>query len=228
MNSHYTYLLVNIVSVIFPFLLSFDKKVAFYKSWKYALPSILITALFFILWDVMFTAKGIWSFNPEYILGIYIFNLPLEEVLFFLCVPYSCMFIYEVMNAYVKRDILGSCGTRLSILLSVVSLATCIIYYDRTYTIVNAGICFSILVFAAFIYKFRNLGRFYVAFFVSLIPFVIFDGIITALPIVSYNDSENMGIRLLTIPVEDMFYCLSMLLCPVILMDYFKQRNAED
>ncbi|MES2763185.1 MAG: lycopene cyclase domain-containing protein, partial [Bacteroidota bacterium] len=200
----------------------------FYRSWKYIFPSILVTAVFFVAWDILFTAKGVWSFNPHYILGIYICNLPLEEVLFFLCVPYSCMFIYEVMNAYVTRDVLGSCGTRISILISVISLATCIIYYDRTYTIVNAGICFSILVFAAFIYKFRNLGRFYLAFLVSLIPFLIFDGIITALPIVSYNDNENMAIRVLTIPVEDAFYCLSMLLCPVILMDYFKQRKTKE
>jgi len=225
MNSHYTYLVLDIASVLFPFALSFDKKVAFYKLWKYLFPAMFISGAFFILWDVLFTAKGVWGFNPEYITGINIFNLPIEEVLFFVCVPYSCVFIYEVFNAYVKRDVLGTCGTRISILISIISLVTCILFYNKTYTIVNAGICLVLVLFATFPYRFRNLGRFYLAYFVSLIPFLICNGILTSLPIVTYNNQENMGIRLATIPVEDVFYCLSLLLSTVLLMDYFKEKN---
>lgn len=227
MNSHYTYLALDIASVLFPLALSFDKKVAFYKLWKYLFPAMLISGVFFILWDVLFTAQGVWGFNPEYITGINLFNLPIEEVLFFVCVPYSCVFIYEVFNAYVKRDVLGTCGTRISILISVLSLITCVLFYDKTYTIVNAGICLVLVLFATFPYRFRNLGRFYLAYFVSLIPFLICNGILTSLPIVTYNDAENMGIRLFTIPLEDVFYCLSLLLSTVLLMDYFKNKNTS-
>lgn len=225
MNSHYTYLLVNILSVLFPFILSFDKKVAFYKSWKYLFPAILINGAFFIIWDILFTANGVWSFNDDYILGYYIFNLPFEEVLFFLCVPYACLFIYEVLNAYIKKDILKGYVKQISVLILVLSFTACIIYYDKTYTLVNAGICFLAVLFGAFIYKFKNMGRFYLAYFVSLIPFLICDGIITGLPIVFYNDEENMAIRLFVIPIEDVFYCLSMFLSTVLLADYFKNRK---
>ncbi len=227
MNSHYTYLVLDIASVLFPLALSFDKKVAFYKLWKYLFPAMIISGSFFIGWDVLFTAQGVWGFNPEYITGIYVFNLPIEEVLFFVCVPYSCVFIYEVFNAYFSRDVLGTCGTRISILLSVLSLVTCVLFYDKTYTIVNTGICLALVLFATFIYKFRNLGRFYLAYFVSLIPFLICNGILTALPIVIYNNDENMAIRLFTIPLEDVFYCLSLLFSTVLLMDYFKEKNTS-
>lgn len=227
MNSHYTYLVLDIASVLFPLALSFDKKVAFYKLWKYLFPAMLISGVFFILWDILFTAQGVWGFNPKYITGIYIFNLPLEEVLFFVCVPYSCVFIYEVLNVYVKRDVIG-CPNPISTIIIILSLALCIIYYDKTYTLVNAGICFLLLLFAALIYKFKNFGRFYLAYFVSLIPFLICNGILTVLPIVTYNDNENMAIRLFTIPVEDVLYCLSLLLSTVLLMNYFKNRKAED
>lgn len=228
MNSHYTYLILNIASVLFPLVLSFDKKVAFYKLWKYLFPAMFISGLFFILWDMLFTSRGVWGFNPEYITGIYILNLPLEEVLFFVCVPYSCVFIYEVFNAYVKRDILGTCATRISILISILSFTACVFFYDKMYTLVNAGICLALVLFATFIFKFRNLGRFYLAYFVSLVPFLICNGILTALPIVTYNNEENMAIRLFTIPVEDVFYCLSLLLSAVLLMEYFKNRKAVD
>jgi len=227
MNSHYTYLVLDLASVLFPLALSFDKKVAFYKIWKYLFPAMFISGSFFILWDVLFTAEGIWSFNPQYITGINVFNLPIEEVLFFVCVPYSCVFIYEVFNAYVNRDVLGSCGKNISILISIISLVTCILFYDKLYTIVNAGICLTLVLFATFPYRFRNLGRFYLAYFVSLIPFLICNGILTALPIVIYNNQENMNFRLLTIPFEDVFYCMSLLLSTVLLMDYFKEKNRK-
>ena len=226
MNSHYTYLLLNIASILFPLILSFDKKVAFYKSWKYLFPSIFISGLFFILWDVLFTFQGVWGFNTKYITGLYILNLPLEEVLFFICVPYSCVFIYEVFNAYLTRDVLGVCSKRISILIALLSLIACILCYNKTYTIVNAGICLALVLFATFKCKFRNLGRFYLAYFVSLVPFLICNGILTALPIVTYNNEENMAIRLFTIPAEDVFYCLSLLLSNVLLLEYFKNRKA--
>lgn len=227
MNAHYTYLVLNLLSVLFPFLLSFDKKVAFYKHWKYLFPAIGISGLFFIVWDIMFTAKGVWSFNPHYVIGLDVVNLPLEEILFFLCVPYACIFIYAVLNAYTKRDILG-CGQRTSMVICAVLLVLSIVYYDRLYTLVNAGICFALVFFAAFIYKFENLGRFYLAYLVCLIPFLLCNGILTAWPVVLYNNAENMGIRLFTIPVEDLFYCMSLLLFPVLIMDFFNRKKTEN
>lgn len=224
MNPHYTYLWLDLLSVIFPLLLSFDKKVAFYKHWKYLLPAILVNAVLFVLWDMYFTKHGVWSFNPEYICGVYLFNLPIEEVLFFIVVPYSCAFIYECLNAYVAKDIVTR-PKLITMMVLVLSLASCVLFYDKIYTIVNAGICFIVVFIAAFVYKLRPMGRFYFAFFVALIPFLIFDGLITGLPIVSYNDEENMAIRVLSIPIEDFFYCLSLLLNTVLIMDYFKTRR---
>ena len=226
-TAHHTYLLFDIICVLFPFLLSFDKKVAFYKTWKYLFPAIAINGAFFILWDILFTANGVWGFNEKYITGVYLFNLPIEEVLFFVSVPYSCVFIYEVLKAYAKRDILG-CVKSINAIVIIVSLSLCVIYYNITYTIVNAGICFCLVFFASIIYQFKDLGRFYLAYFVSLIPFLICNGILTALPIVTYNNDENMAMRLYTIPIEDVFYCLSLLLGTILLMDYFKNKNNSE
>jgi lycopene cyclase domain-containing protein len=186
-----------------------------------------IVGLFFIAWDVLFTDKGVWGFNPVYITGINIFNLPIEEVLFFVCVPYSCVFIYEVCNAYIKQDLIGANAKQISIIISLVCLVICVLFYDRTYTIVNVGISLLLVLFATFMYQFKNLGRFYVAYVVSLIPFLICNGILTALPVVTYNNNENMALRIYTIPLEDTLYCLSLLLSTILLMDYFKQKHLK-
>jgi len=227
MNPHYTYLLIDLLSIFFPLALSFDKKVAFYKHWKFLLPAIFVNAVLFVLWDMYFTKHGVWSFNPDYICGVYVGNLPLEEVLFFIVVPYSCAFIYECLNAYIVKDIVTR-PKLITVIVLVLSLASCILFYDRIYTVVNAGICFIVVSIAVFIYKFHQMGRFYLSFFVSLIPFLLFDGLITGIPIVSYNDEENMAIRLMSIPVEDFFYCLSLLLNTVVVMDYFRSRRPTN
>ncbi len=77
------YLYIDILVILFPFLLSFDKKVAYYKKWKYLFPAILLSGAFFVAWDMLFTHLQVWSFNPAFLLGIKLGNLPLEEVLFF-------------------------------------------------------------------------------------------------------------------------------------------------
>lgn len=226
MNTHYTYLLLDVFSILFPFALSFDKKVAFFKTWKYLFPAIFITSVFFIFWDILFTSKGVWGFNENFITGLYVFNLPVEEVLFFICVPYSCVFIYEVLKAYVKRDIIG-CPKSINVIVIIVSLVLSVLYYDKTYTIVNAGICFCLVLYAALVYRFKDLGRFYLAYFVSLIPFLLCNGILTSLPIVTYNNNENMGLRLYTIPLEDVLYCLSLLLSTILIMDFLKKKDIK-
>jgi len=90
----YTYLLINFLSVIFPLILSFDSRVRYYRSWKFIWPGLFLTGILFLAWDIFFTVKSVWSFNPNYILGINFFRLPLEEILFFLTIPFSCIFIY--------------------------------------------------------------------------------------------------------------------------------------
>ena len=89
------YLTINLFIIIFPLLLTFLPEFKFYQKFKPLLFSILLVGGFFLLWDMLATLRGDWSFNPLYTGGIQVFNLPLEEVLFFVAVPYSCLFLYE-------------------------------------------------------------------------------------------------------------------------------------
>jgi lycopene cyclase domain-containing protein len=102
----YTYLLINTGIILFPFLFSFEKQIRFYKQWKRVFLSIAVTGTAFIIWDIIFTMRGVWGFNPAYHTGLYIINLPLEEILFFITVPYSAMFIYEVLGVYLKERVI--------------------------------------------------------------------------------------------------------------------------
>jgi len=223
----YTYLLLNLATIFFPVVLSFDNKVKFYKSWRFIWPGMAITGLVFLFWDVLFTIKGVWSFNPKYITGITIMQLPVEEVLFFLTTPFACIFIYACLNYYIKRE-LNSLSTRvISNIIIVLSLLVLIFYRQQLYTRVTFSLLGVLVVLSQFIFKARWLNRFYVAYLVSLLPFYIINGYLTSLPVVLYNNAENIGRRIGTIPIEDHFYCMALLLMNVGFFEYFKTRAVK-
>ena len=219
------YLLINFLTILFPIVLSFDSRVQFYKSWKFIFPGLIITGLLFLVWDHLFTILDVWSFNPDYVMGLYILNLPIEEILFFITVPFACIFIYECLKYYIKRDLLKSVSRMISIMLIILSIVLLLTFYDRVYTLITFGLLLLALSYAEFIQK-ANLGRFYLAYLVSLIPFYIVNGILTSIPIVMYNNAENMAFRIGTIPFEDHFYSMSMLLINIRLFEYFKSRRT--
>jgi lycopene cyclase domain-containing protein len=203
---NYTYLLINFLTILFPLALSFDKKVAFHKKWKYLWPGLAITGVVFLFWDILFTVDGVWHFNPRYTIGINILQLPVEEILFFLTVPFACTFIYACLNHYLKREMDMRLTRIISNLIIIFSILILIFYHHRLYT---------------------RLNRFYAAFVVALVPFYIINGILTSLPVVIYNNAENLGIRIGTIPVEDHFYLMALLLMNIGFYEYFRARKTN-
>lgn len=224
MNEKYTYLLINFLTTIFPILLSFDKNVHFYKKWKYIFPAQVISGLCFLLWDYIFTLYDVWSFNSRYVTGVYFLNLPIEEILFFVTVPFSCIFIYECLNFYVKKDILAPLSMPITHALTALSVVLLVLYYDRVYTLITFGLLLANCIYV-YIRKPGNMGRFYLAFLVSMFPFYIVNGILTSLPVVMYNDAQNLGLRVSTVPFEDHFYSLSMLLINILLFEHFRRKG---
>lgn len=199
----YLYLYLNIFTILFPLLLSFDKKVAFYKNWGSLFPAILANGLLFVAWDALFTEAGIWGFNEAYLTGIYLFNLPLEEVLFFLTVPYACVFIYDVLNAYISKDLLRPVAKPLALALILALPLVAVFNAAALYTSITFCLLAVMHLLHLRFFGTKYLGRFYLAYLVHLVPFLLVNGVLTYLPIVWYNDSFNLGLRIVSIPVED-------------------------
>ena len=225
----YTYLLLNIGTILFPFLLSFDKKVHYYTYWKALFPSILIVATLFILWDIQFTEWGVWSFNSDYLTGIYWGNLPMEEWLFFLTIPYACIFIYECLKAYFPGNWYSESLRGVYFLLGAILLLVGFTQVGKLYTVVTFLVLGVLLIATAFFAP-TYTGRFMQMYLVHLIPFFLVNGILTALPVVVYNNAENLGIRIGTVPFEDPFYSMLLLLLNVHFYEFFKKKfhlNAQ-
>lgn len=208
--NHLTYFFLLIGSVFFPVVLSFDKKVNFISQWKIAFIAGILPALFFIIWDEIFVRLGVWKFNPQYISGILIGSLPLEEILFFIAIPFACTFIFACVDSYWKKTFSEKYVKIIGWFFVGFMLLVALLYLNRIYTF-TTFLCSSVSLALVLIFSSnRFLSVFYVTWILHLIPLFIVNGFLTALPVLIYNNSENSGFRLGSIPVEDFFYSLTL------------------
>ncbi|MBC7552812.1 MAG: lycopene cyclase domain-containing protein [Taibaiella sp.] len=231
MRDNFTYLAVDLGCIVFPFLFSFHPRSNFIKEWRNFLVPCLVVGAFFILWDAVFTYMGVWQFNPRYVLGYYVLGLPVEELLFFVCIPYACTFTYYCMTRYFRFTGYPKAVAVCSYLLALSLFVIAVIHASRLYTSVTFSLLALLLVWCTRAgYKF--IAAFYVTFAFILIPFFISNGILTGTglpePVVIYNNAHNLGIRMLTIPFEDTFYGMLLLLLNVVGYELMKKREVNN
>lgn len=227
----YLYLFLVIASFSIPFLYSFEKKMRFIQWWKPVFLSIIIVAIPFIVWDVIFTKNGVWGFNALYHLNVDILGLPLEEVLFFICIPFASIFTHYAFIHFFKDVKLPSNITRtISIVFLIVSVLILILNYPRDYTTLTFSI-FIVLLAYSLISRDEIPSRFYITFVIILIPFFLVNGILTGSfiqdEVVWYNNSENMGFRIGTVPLEDLFYAFNLLYLNLIVIEKLKLKFTK-
>lgn len=227
MLTKYTYLLIDFFTILVPFIASFDKRINFVGQWRYYFPANIVVALCFLLWDYYFTLHGVWGFNYQYLTGSKIFNLPIEEVLFFITVPYSCTFIYESLKYFRKQPIAYPHTKYAMYGLGILLLAASPFFSHLSYTfsvLLTGGL--TLLLLPALLAT-PLLNLFAIAYSISLIPMLIVNGLLTSLPVVVYNNTENISVRLSSIPVEDFLYALVLLGMNIGLYEWLSRKSSN-
>jgi lycopene cyclase domain-containing protein len=109
----------------------------------------------------------------------------------------------------------------------LLTLAGCF-FYKKAYTLyAMGGSGLGMIATALLAHRIRSFrcDTFLLSYLIILVPFFLVNGVLTALPVVLYNDAENLGIRMYTIPFEDTFYGLLLVLGNVIGMEWSRSRN---
>jgi lycopene cyclase domain-containing protein len=228
MNPHYTYLLILAGSLAGPLALSFDRKVAFYKKWRFLFQAMILPALFYIVWDIYFITRGVWGFNENRITGIKFYNIPLEEVLFFFVVPYCCVFVYECIRTYFPGLKNTRTGNHLLLVLAMMLLVASFYFNHRHYTswtFLFTAVFIAVVNVLPLYFRPFHANAFLLSFAVLLLPFLAVNGLLTAIPVVLYNGHEITGFRIMSIPFEDIFY--GMLLFMMNIAGYEKLLNRQ-
>lgn len=222
----FTYLLLLLVFMVIPVILGTRKRVVFWDKIRYVLPAMVFTGAIYVLWDIRFTALGIRSFNPDYLTGIDLLNLPAEEWLSFFVIPISGIYIYE----YLKMWHSGFEKPNLFVAVSLVLLVAfgLLAYFSRQklftfFTFFLLAIYFGYTIFRNRFKK--HFTKFYLAYFISLIPFVVVSWVSNALPVVVFDSEHILGIGLPGAPVEMFGYLFLLLLMNVTIYEYLKERQ---
>ncbi len=222
------YLWILLAITALPLALSFDRRVHYVDRWPVVFAAAAVVGIPYLAWDVLKTEAGVWGFSEEHAGALRILGLPLPEILFFIAVPFSCLFIYEVVRTYFRSRYLPVPRWVWSVpAAALVALAA--LYRDRIYTVTVLGSVALFLVLAAVLRPKLLAGRhFWLAMLLSYLPFLIFNGLLTAVPIVMYKDTETWGFRVYTIPLEDFFYSFSLLGFNILVYEILKGIPAPE
>jgi lycopene cyclase domain-containing protein len=203
--SNFFYLLFNIVIFIPVFIFAYIFKPNFLE--KKLVRSISLVAVFFIIWDVAATYLGHWSFSPKYTLGINLINLPIEEVLFFVTVPFSSLFmLYLTIEKFKNKKVSPYFD---KVFLTTASLSCFFLFGnsfgEKQYTTIASSLSLGCLYWLTR-YMQRQQKYFYTWLFVMFCLFFIFNLFLTWLPVVEYGPGNIIGFRVISIPIEDFLF----------------------
>jgi lycopene cyclase domain-containing protein len=230
------YLTLELFAIIIPLLFSYDRKLQFYTKIKAVALSLLVVGSFYIIGDILFTKYGVWGFNPKYHSGIVIAGLPLEEWLFFIVIPYASLFLHDTLVYLFPGRMLNNRQTMVvSMILVIFLLIVVLKNTDKAYTAIYGSVAIFAVILTS-IASAQLLNRFYLTFIVILIPFFLVNSVLTGsfIPqeVVWYNNLENLGIRIFTVPVEDISYAFSLILFNLLLVSklevIFLKKTGND
>ncbi len=230
MSAHYTYLLVNFLTIIICFIFSFHPKIRFDRHFFAFIKAAFLVAIPFITWDVYFAIERVWWFHPNYILGVYFFGLPLEEILFFFCIPFSCVYTYFCLEKFgiLKGQKLGSPWLLFFVMLLM--LVVLCLNISRVYTAVAFITTFLVMLWLVLRANDVVRSKINNVYLILLIPFLLVNGVLTGTglesAIVNYDNRENLSIRVLTIPVEDAVYAYELIALNIVVFNYFRKKRG--
>lgn len=227
----YLYIIHHLLSFIPVFFFGIVLNWFDYRNavWKELLVPLVMMALIFIAWDILFTSLGVWRFNPSYIQGVSIINLPWEEVCWFFIIPFCSLFVYQIVKIRWSNP-WGSART-LQFVLLVVLFGMYLLNMDRIYSATSLSMTIS-MIGLSLIVNWKGFGLFIASFLLLLIPMGLFNGMLTGLltkeALVQYNSAEFGGIRILSFPIEDIGFGFSFLIGILLLSDFIKHRLSAD
>lgn len=215
----WTYLWVDLGAISIPLIYSFHPKLRFHREWGRALPAIAGMMLLFVPWDIWATARGVWGFNAQHLTGVQLLGLPVEEWLFFICIPYACLFTYHCFKVLRFPGLPAAGAMWATRLLFVASVAAAVLWRHQPYTAPTFALLAGFLLYVQLRPRPERTGLAFITYAILLLPFFVVNGILTGTgldqPVVWYNEKAIWGQRLATIPVEDVFYGLLMFLLTV-------------
>jgi isorenieratene synthase len=192
--------------------------------WRPALWATIVGAVPFVLWDALVTDRH-WWFEDARVLGVRLWGLPLEELGFFVLVPLACIITWELVMGGARAS---PRGTPRNGIIAAASLVAAVIlgWLGREYTaLCMLAIAVASLLDAALATRLASSRTARLHALVVLGLTTVFNGYLTARPIVSYDPRYQLDVRIGTIPIEDYAFGLALVWVTTALYQWRRGRT---
>lgn len=147
---------------------------------------------------------------------------------FFICIPFSCVFTYYCLDKFFQWDWLSGFNNLIVFVTIIVCSLVALLHHDKVYTLVTAVSTILALIYLHFVARVDWIGKASFVFLILMLGFLPVNGILTGTgipsPVVNYNPAGFLGIRILTIPMEDAVYGYTQFL---LVLYFFKLFNCN-
>ena len=208
----FEYFLFNLIVIVGPLVSQFNHQIRHISHWRLKLLTNGIVLIPYILWDVLVTGSH-WWFNERYTFDFRMFGLPIGEWLFFITVPYGCLLVWETLPDAKLSTRLRSLRHVRTVLYTALPIGVWVFNTGKQYT----GLvlfCVGLVGLTDTLLRTEVLMQLKTYIYLGIVSglILIFNGYLTARPVVLYGEAYQMGYRIMTIPVEDFGYGFTLML----------------
>ncbi len=224
----FEYLLFNLVIIVGPVVSRFSRQIRHVSRWRLKLLVSGIVMIPYIIWDAIVTGSH-WWFNEAYTLDFRLLGLPIGEWLFFLTVPFGCLLVWETLphadSWLVQLKFLRYIR---AVLYAALPIGVWIFSTGRQYT----GLILLCLGLVGLVDMLLNVNlllqpKTYLYLGIVSVLILVFNGYLTARPVVLYGEAYQSGYRIFTIPIEDFGYGFTLMLFNTMLYEKLKAAWYE-
>ena len=224
----FEYLLFNFVIIVGPVVSQCSRQIRHVSHWRLKLLVIGIVMIPYITWDAI-VAGSHWWFNETYTLDFCLLGLPIGEWLFFLTVPFGCLLVWETLpGADSWLGQLKFLRYVRAVLYAALPISVWIFSTGRQYT----GLVLFSFGLVGLVDMLLNVNlllqpKTYLYLGIVSVLILVFNGYLTARPVVLYGEAYQSGYRILTIPIEDFGYGFTLMLFNAMLYEKLKAAWYE-
>ncbi|MDX9883218.1 MAG: lycopene cyclase domain-containing protein [Prolixibacteraceae bacterium] len=205
----------------------FCEKYGLKKKLRYGIPSVLISGIMFLLWDIRFTQMGVWNYHTNFTMGIFYKGLPLEQWLFYLVFPLAGWVVYEMVKTRFGTLDLGTVFTAVGLLMVAGLAVAAYLYRNQAYTFSVSLFTAVYLGYTIFRKQFQShITHFFLTYIVLLVPYFLLNGMLSWNLVIEYHQEQVINIRVWMMPVENSVFLFLLMLIGCTVYEYFSERRS--
>lgn len=214
--------LLNLILILVPLLLTFDKRAEVFKDWKAFFPSVAITGIFAVIIKIIFTRYKLVLYDFNQSSGISFFEVPGESALFCFTVPFAGICLYNYLNSRFPNNDLEKYSLALSNIFLGLSVAIIFFAYTKAYAVIAFSLFMLLLFYIEYINTYRFMYRFYRVYGLFILLYAL-SQLLFSNSAVAYHVEHTIKFNIAYVPFENYFLLGLLLLSAIYLFEFFKR-----